>query len=150
VLVAAALFALAPARAALAADVTVGSIDLTGATFTCTVGPVVFAGTGTFRSITTSVASGATTAALVVDLRGVTANASATGVTYAVRGVTATGFLVPAPGSGSASVTRFVQTWTLVPLSGGRTISFHEVLNVVVAAGGRISVVVANGPADCD
>jgi hypothetical protein len=137
-----------PRPALASAEVMTGhtTLDLTGAVLTCPSEEVRFDGTASVVSHSTLNPSGGFTARLVFDLRGVTAVEVSTGTPYRVVGVTSTGFSFDR----GASTSTFVQTWTLVPLGGGDTLSFQEVLVVVFDSSGELVALISNGPRECD
>src|SRR5512133_240284 len=125
-----------------------GTDDWTGVVLTCPSENVIFSGVGTFSETDTLTPSGHRAAELLSNLNGVTAVGQTSGTRYRVVGVTSTGFSFSA-GAGSpntADVSRFAQTWLLVPLGGGTPLSFHEVLTVVFDAQGNLVSFVHEGP----
>lgn len=130
-----------------------GTIDFTGDVLTCPAENVVFSGAGSYQETSTlkQLTTGyQTTGTFLFNLRGVTATGETTGTQYRVEGVTSTGFSFSFAGLGTASVSRFVQTWLLLPSGGGAPLSFHEVLSVIYDANGQLVALVAQGPADCN
>lgn len=130
-----------------------GTIDFTGDVLTCPLENVVFSGTGSFVESSTfkELSTGdQTTATFLFNLRGVTATGQTSGTEYRIVGVTSTGFSFSFAGLASADVSRFVQTWLLLPAGGGTPLSFHEVLNVIFNANGQLVAFVAQGPTACD
>jgi hypothetical protein len=130
-----------------------GTIPFTGDVLTCPLENVVFSGTGSYLESSTleQLSTGYhTTATFLFNLRGVTATGATTGTKYRVVGVTSTGYSFSFGGLASASVSRFVQTWLLLPSGGGAPLSFHEVLSVIYNAQGQLVALVAQGPTDCN
>lgn len=130
-----------------------GTIDESGDVLSCPLENVVFNGTAsyvessTFKALSTG---DQTTATFLLNLQGVTATGEATGTQYRVVGVTSTGFSFSFAGLASADVSRFVQTWLLLPSGGGPPLSFHQVLSATFNANGQLAALVAQGPTDCN
>jgi hypothetical protein len=127
--------------------------DVTGTVLTCPNENVVFSGSITVLETSTLVqlpTGFQSSGSFLFNFDGVTATGQTSGTVYRVVGVTATGFSFSFGGFASASVSRFVQTWLLIPSGGGEPLSFHEVLNVVYDANGALVAVVFQGPADCN
>lgn len=130
-----------------------GTIDESGNVLTCPLENVVFNGTGSYSESSTfkQLPTGdRTTETFVLDLRGVTAIGETTGTQYRVVGVTSTGFSFSFAGLATADVSRFVQTWLLLPSGGGPPLSFHQVLSATFNANGQLAAFVAQGPTDCN
>jgi hypothetical protein len=140
--------------ASLPATARADMVDVTGTVLTCPSENVVFQGSYTFfsKATLTQVGSGGfhSQGVLVSSLRGVTAVGQTSGTQYRVVGVSASNFSFSFGTSGSASINKFVQTWQLVPVGGGPTLSFHEVFVHVFDANTKEAVFVRQGPADCD
>jgi hypothetical protein len=130
-----------------------GTIDVGGDVLTCPLEHIVFSGrasfveSSTFKELSTG---DQTTATFLFNLRGVTATGETTGTEYRVVGVTSTGFSFSFAGLATASVSRFVQTWLLLPSGAGAPLSFHEVLSATFNASGQLVAFVVQGPTDCD
>lgn len=130
-----------------------GTTDFTGDVLTCPVEQVVFSGTASYVESSTlkELSTGdQTTGTFLFNLRGVTATGETSGMEYRVVGVTSTGFSFSFAGLATADVSRFVQTWLLLPSGGGAPLSFHEVLNATFDASGRLVALVTQGPTDCN
>lgn len=130
-----------------------GTIDESGDVLSCPLENVVFSGAASFvESSTFEVlpTGDHTTATFVLNLRGVTATGETSGTEYRVVGVTSTGFSFSFGGIATADVSRFVQTWLLLPSGGGQPLSFHQVLSATFNANGQLAALVAQGPTDCN
>jgi hypothetical protein len=130
-----------------------GTIDFTGDVLTCPLEKVVFSGAGSYLESSTlqELSTGFhTTATFLFNLRDVTATGEATGTEYRVVGVTSSGYSFSFGGLATGSVSRFVQTWLLLPSGGGTPLSFHEVLSLTYSAQGQLVALVAQGPTDCN
>lgn len=130
-----------------------GTIDESGDVLSCPLENVVFSGAASYvESSTFKVLSTGdkTTGTFVLNLRGVTATGETSGTEYRVVGVTSTGFSFSFGGLATADVSRFVQTWLLLPSGGGRPLSFHQVLIATFNANGQLAALVSQGPADCN
>jgi hypothetical protein len=130
-----------------------GTIDVTGEVLTCPLERVIFSGTASYLESSTlkELSTGdQTTGTFLLNLHGVTATGETTGTKYRVAGVTSTGFSFSFAGLATADVSRFVQTWLLLPSGGGAPLSFHQVLSATFDASGRLAAFVVQGPTDCD
>lgn len=130
-----------------------GTTDMTGDVLACPLENVVFSGSAsyvessTFKELPTG---DQTTGTFLFNLGGVTATGETTGTDYRVVGVTSTGFSFSFAGLATADVSRFVQTWLLLPSGGGKPLSFHQVLTAIFNASGQLVAFVVQGPTDCD
>lgn len=128
-----------------------GAIDLTGVVLSCPSETVRFSGAATLlQTQSTTTPSGEQIATYVFNLTGVSAFGQTSNTQYRVVGATAGGFSFSIGTGSAADTSRFVQTWLLLPASGGKPLSFHEVLTVIYNANGELASFVSQGPADCD
>ena len=124
--------------------------DLTGVVLTCPNENVVFSGVESVVAFDALSPSGQHTLRTIFELRGVTATGQQSGTRYRVTGVTVTGSTFAIGSLATASTSHFVQTWRLVPVTGGQPLSFQEVLTVVYDASGSLVAVVSSTPGACD
>jgi hypothetical protein len=120
----------APAAASAQAvtETTMFTIPLDNVALTCPDEVVILSGEATVLFHGTINATGGQSAHFRFLLDDVTAVGAESGTVYAVQGVTTTGFTMPGLflDPVTADVTRFVQTWLLVPEGGGKPLSFQE------------------------
>jgi hypothetical protein len=124
------------------------TLDFTGADLTCPEEHVIFDGVGTELIAAVTTPTGVRASAFVFNLTGITAVGKTSGTVYRVVGVTATGG-TDSVGVSRATTYRFVQTWLLVPVGRGETLSFHEVDQVTWDANGNLVSFVFN-LGECD
>jgi hypothetical protein len=132
-----------------------GISDLTGDVLTCPSENVVFSGLSTWSStgFVHEIGNGtgfSSHGTLIFNLNGVTAVGQTSGTQYRVTGVTATGFSFTFGAADTADVDRFVQTWMLVPVSGGKPLSFHEIFIVIFGPADQPILFFHQGPRDCN
>ena len=121
--------------------VTHGTVDLTGAVLSCPDENVVFTGTASFLSTARATPGGQSGGQFLFNLNGVTAVGQTSGTRYTVVGVTSTGITTRSFMS--------VQTWLLLPVGGGKPLSFLHLLTHIVNANGE-SVAFISQMRDCD
>jgi len=115
------------------------SFDVTGAVLTCPDENVIFNGTITTLITGVTTPTGVVLAAFVWNLSGLTAVGETTGTVYRVEGVTAYSYTSFDPlGQPRSTANTVVETWLLVPVGGGETLSFQEVLHVTWDASGNL------------
>jgi hypothetical protein len=116
----------------------------------CSSENVALSGIETVLATDTITASGHRATQLVFNLRGVTATGLSSGTHFRVTGVTVTGSSFATGTLATASTSRFVQTWLLLPIGGGPPLSFHEVLTLIYDANGSLASIASQGPSDCN
>jgi hypothetical protein len=127
------------------------TFDVTGGVLTCPDETVIFNGTIATLGTGVTTPTGVFLSAFVWNLSGLTGVGETTGTVYRVVGAETysfTSFSEPL-GQPRSTANTFVQTWLLVPVGGGQTLRFQEVMHVTWDLNGDIvsSVFI---PSDCD
>jgi hypothetical protein len=151
-IVVSAVLAVSGARGAAGSTTVQGSNDLTGTVLVCSTDTVTLSGTDRFteNGFVKQLGDGTflSHGSLSFDLSGVEGS-GASGGSYQVVGATHDGFAFTfgslSPG---IDVEHTTETWQLVPIGGGRPLSFRENFVFVVTPSGS-TILVDHGPSDC-
>ena len=143
-------FSMAPVAWADATVVTSRTTnDFTGDVIPCSTENIVFSGTATVTSVSVVTPQFVRVDTITFNLAGVTAVGETTGTAYRVTGVTTSSFSDAIFGKTKATTDTFVQTWQLVPLDGGRPLSFQEVLHLTFDPDDNLVILASKEPRDC-
>jgi hypothetical protein len=122
------------ARAQASTQTTISTTLLTNFTYACPDELVFLSGEATVLVHNTRTATGKEISSFTFRLDDVTAVGAESGTVYTVQGVQASGFIGPFffLDPATAALSRFVETWVLLPEGGGKPLSFQQTFVLVL------------------